>query len=281
MKTKYLVLGMTGVLAVGGLWFGRAAWRANRDLVTLNVREIPLEQVLRKMERQTWEDIRAEGALDARITMRVKNEPLSEVLDRLARQAGARWSTVYAVYESEGGVRALESALRSDGDLEPAGWTRLAPIFPELPPPGPEGKAMTSRNSPPGGRRLTMKLREGNMEMQAGPGGKVEFWAPQELVLESKLKERLGKTEEWAATPEEAERIAGEVEGDWRTYYALRESSMGIVVGRNKPPGPGTRPGPPPQNEHFAHLTPAQRVEQARQRMGIEVQESGPEKGAN
>ena len=280
MKTKMLVVGMTLVLALGGLWVGRAAWRANRDLVSLDVREMPLAQVLQKIERQTWEDVRAEGALDARITLRVENEPLSEVLDRVSRQAGARWSTIFAVYESEGGIRALESALRGDGHLAPAGWTRLAPIFPE---PLESGEAMPPPDSARGGRGPVMMLRRGNMAITAGPGGKVEVWSPKELVLETRLKERMKESGELAPSAEEAERIAGEVDGDWRVYYALRHSTMGMEVGRNgPPPEPGARPEPPPENRRFAELTPAQRVRQARQRMGIEIQqgEVAAEKGA-
>jgi hypothetical protein len=53
MKTKYLLLVMGGLLAAGGLWFGRAAWRAHRQLVTLDVRNVPLADVLRKLEGPT------------------------------------------------------------------------------------------------------------------------------------------------------------------------------------------------------------------------------------
>src|SRR5437899_2018782 len=117
MKTKYLVLGIGALLAAGGLWFGRTAWRAHRQLVTLNVRNAPLTEVLRKIEKETWTKIRAEKGLDARITLHLTDKPLSDVLDRLAEQAGAHWSKVYAVYDSPRALNALDTALRNDGKL--------------------------------------------------------------------------------------------------------------------------------------------------------------------
>lgn len=127
MKTKHLLLVVGTLLAAGALWAGRTAWRVHRQLVTLNVRNAPLAEVLHKIEKQTWKKIRAEKALDARITLRVTNKPLAYVLNRVAEQAGAHWSTVYAVYGSSRALRALEVALRNDGKLEPAGWTKIAP----------------------------------------------------------------------------------------------------------------------------------------------------------
>src|SRR5437870_351631 len=139
MKTKYLLLGAGAVLIAGGLWFGRAAWRVHRQLVTLQVRNAPLAEVLRKIERQTWKKIRAEKSLDARITLNVTDKPLAYVLDLIGEQAGARWTTFHAVYGSSRALRALDAALEGDGNLEPAGWTKLAPVIPASEPPDPDG----------------------------------------------------------------------------------------------------------------------------------------------
>src|SRR5215831_13970680 len=98
MKTKYLLFGLAALLAVGGLWAGRTAWCVRHQLVSLEVRNMPLSEVLRKIERQTWKNIRAQQVLDARITLHVRDKPLPYVLDRIAEQAGAHWSTIYAVY---------------------------------------------------------------------------------------------------------------------------------------------------------------------------------------
>src|SRR5262249_694914 len=108
MKTKYLLLGIGALFAVIGVWAGRIVWRINHQLITLDVRNAPLAEVLRKIERQTWKKIRVEKNFDVCITLHVKNKPLSYVLDRIGEQAGARWSTLYAVYNSSSAVKALD-----------------------------------------------------------------------------------------------------------------------------------------------------------------------------
>src|SRR5439155_16060440 len=113
------------------------AWQMHHQLVSLDVRNMPLPDVLRIVERQTWKKLRAEKNLEARITLRVKNKPLPYVLDRIAEQAGARWSTLYAVYNSPNAVKALDTSLRGASKIRSAGWTKVAPKPPpmdEMPP---------------------------------------------------------------------------------------------------------------------------------------------------
>lgn len=276
MKTKYLLLGIGALVAVGGLWFGRAAWRAHRQLVTWDVRELPLPDVLRKIERQTWTKIRAEKALDeARITLRVTDRALPYVLDRLAEQAGARWSTLYAVYDSTRALQALESALSVDGKLERAGWTRIAPNLPAANPPGSEENSAPPAPSPDpaGGHRQMMFLRQGNAVVLQSADGRVEAWSPEELVMESALKPRLGSEHSRAATAEATAKTARKGNGKWTTYLAFKKSSLG--VGFRVPPGhpePGQAMLGPNPNERFGRLTPEQRVQRARERLGMSRQ---------
>src|SRR5881628_603339 len=114
MKIKQVAFGIAAVLVVASIWVGRIAWCAHHNLVTLHVRNASLADVARKIERQTWEKIRVDHNLDAKITLDVKNMPLAEVLDLVSDQAGARWGRTYAVYDSDGALRRLESALRGD-----------------------------------------------------------------------------------------------------------------------------------------------------------------------
>jgi len=244
MKTRYLLIGTAVLAAAGGLWACRAAWRAHHELVSLDVREAPLAEVLRKVERQTWTKLRAEKALDARITLRVKDEPLSYVLKRIGDQAGARWSRLYAVYSSSRALGALDSALAGDGKIEPAGWARVA-----LKPP-----AMNL----PGQMRMT--------------------WPLPRLLIEASLSERLGGEPEEGATAEAAARLARKVNGRWTTYMALAQMPKGLRFtgggfggGFRGPPPPGFDPSKLAQNnklgpnDRFVRLTPDQRVQRARE----------------
>jgi hypothetical protein len=292
MKTKYVLSGIGILLAASALWVGRMAWRVKYQLVTLNVRNAPLAQVLRKVEWQTWKKIRAEKALDARITLHVKNKPLSYVLDRLAEQAGARWSTVYAVYDSSRAVKALDTALCGDGKIEPAGWTKVAPKppSPDEMPPGGGAPFLGPKGGPNGpgpmggGRRMMMVKRgpNGPVMFSGGVDGQMEMWSPEELVMETPLSTRFKTdSDEPAATAQAAAETARKVKGRWTSFVAFQKSAMGI--GFRPPPaspnGPGgpDRPGFDPMkhnpNDRFARLTPEQRVQHARQR-GAFVQQN-------
>jgi len=297
MKTKYLLLGFATLVIVATLWAGRVVWSINHQLVTLNVRNVPLAEVLRKVEWQTWKKIRAEANLNARITLRVKNKPLSYVLDRLAEQAGARWSTLYAVYVSSRAVHSLDAALRANSKIEPAGWTKVAPKPPppdEMPPGG--GERVVSNNGvtgpgPMGGQRRMMIVKKGPggpVMFSGGGDGQMEMWSAEELVMETSLTNRIGRTDEpdQAATAEAAAEAARKVSGHWTTFLAFRKSTMGVGFrmpsndglggpGGHGGSGPGApdKPGFDPMkhnpNDRFARLTPEQRVERARQRGGF------------
>src|SRR5205085_892907 len=111
MKMKHVLIALAALLGVVGAWGTRLAWRAHKQIVSLNVRNAPLADVLRKIEWQTWKKIHAEKGLDARITLTLKDKPLAYVLDRVAEQAGAQWSTLHAVYDSRRALNKLKSAL--------------------------------------------------------------------------------------------------------------------------------------------------------------------------
>jgi hypothetical protein len=128
MKVK-LFAAVIIILALAGTWLGADAWRAHKKLVTLRVRNAPLAEVIQRIESQVHETIRFDQKLDARITLDVKNRPLAEVLDLVSEQAGARWGKTYAVYSSERSLRGLESVLQGRTELDTAGWTNVAPRF--------------------------------------------------------------------------------------------------------------------------------------------------------
>ncbi len=280
MKTKYFLLATGAILMIGGLWFARAAWRAHRQLVSLNVREAPLADVLHRIERQTWTKIRAEKSLaGARITLHVSSQSLRDVLNRIAEQAGAHWSTLYAIYDSAQALQSLDTTLAGNGKLEPAGWKRIAPDLSVSPETGGDGGGQVfGRNPNPGGspmggpRRMMLarRTKDGPVMVFGGPSGEVETWSPEELVLQSSLTSRLGTASHPAPTARAAAEAAKSVGGKWTTYLAFSKSSMG--VGFRMPPDrpvPGQAFRAPDPNERFASLTPQQRVQRARQRLGI------------
>jgi hypothetical protein len=281
MKTKFVLLGICVALAGGAVWFGRAAWRAHRKLVTLDVYNAPLGDVLRKIEKQAWTKISADQNLKGPITLRVDNQPLTNVLDRIADQAGARWSTVFAAYAAKNKLAPLEAALRKGDKVDSAGWAKLAPksentvTAPDASPAdlvmrGPQNGGM------PGGMKRLMVRRGPSGEMIVSDGNSVEEWSASELVVEASEKSKLAGREFQAANAQEATEVAQAIKGEWTTYYVLRKTKFGglpppVISARRGPRG-GTE-GPPELKppridplEKFAKLTPHQRVERARER---------------
>jgi hypothetical protein len=307
MKTRYVIWGICALLAIGGVWLGRAMWRAHRQLVTLDVYRMPLSDVLRKIERQTWTKVRADENLNALITLRVVDQPLATVLERVAGQAGARLTTVFAAYVSKGSVGALESALRKNGKIESAGWTKVAPVTSKLI--GPDAdEAVDSKagfdsgngeprkkfkepetadtfvagpmmRPPPGegpmGGGVRMMVRSGpnGVTIMDDGNGTIEEWSPAELLVESAVKTRLAKKEIETINDEEAAEAAKAIHGDWTKFYVLRKTKF---AGFHQPPPPGGGPGRRPDFEkarrepleRFANLTPQERVQRARRGRG-------------
>jgi hypothetical protein len=276
MKKKNLLLVACIALAVLGTWTGRSAWRAYRQIVSLDVHNAPLREVLSKIERQTWKKMHSEKALDARITLHVQDKPLAYVLDRICEQAGARWSTLFAVYGSASALRQLTATLQESGKLEPAGWSQVAPKAPADELAGPDSDAPHILQAPGSDGPGPMGYRPGTMMLRRTPNGQVfiqgggkdgtEFWSPEELVMESSLKDRrAGDAPETASVAAAAE-TARKVHGKWTTCFALRKSIMGIGFRSPRSAGGGADPLRRGPNDRFARLTPDQRVQQARQR---------------
>lgn len=165
---------MVVLIVVLGSWFGRAAWRAHKNIVSLRVRNAPVAEVIRQLERQTWEHIQMDKNLTGLVTLEVKNKPLATVLDRIAQQVGARWTTIYAVYDSKPALHKLELALRDNTKLEEAGWKTIAPIMMGFDPGNPgTGSFVTRNGGGGGGGRADLPPDVENMLKQAAADGKL------------------------------------------------------------------------------------------------------------
>ena len=128
MKRYLLISGLLCLLGMG-FWCGRAAWRAHKNLVSLEVRDVPLREVVRQFERQTWETIHLDHRLDGKVTLCLKEVPLADALGQLAAEVGAQAATIHAVHRSPAALHRLEAALAGGQRIGGAGWTNLAPCL--------------------------------------------------------------------------------------------------------------------------------------------------------
>ncbi len=119
--TLILVL-LLGAAGLYGTWI---SLRAHRNLVTLNVRNMDVRQVVKKIEWQTWERILVHQDVEGKVTLNVRRAPLEDVLGILGEQTSSRWSALYPLYSSGKSLAALKKSLR--GEINPVthGWTNL------------------------------------------------------------------------------------------------------------------------------------------------------------
>lgn len=148
------------VAAALTLYGGRLAWRAHRDIVTLNVHQAPLADVVKRLRWQTWEPIYVGKEVEGTVTLRVKNQPLEVVLNILNEQVNGRWTAVYPLYTSRKSLRTARALARGEIEAPAVGWTNWSAR-----PRGPGGF--------PGGRPADASEATGGAPQFAGfrPGG--------------------------------------------------------------------------------------------------------------
>ena len=132
MRNKLAVIVLVALVAAAGVVFARRILNNNHDAVTLQVRNMPLAEVVGKIYAQTGARITLDPKLEAKISLSVKDMPLPKVLELLADQSAGRWSRTFAVYNVKDSLGRLEPALRGDSTLVDAGWTNLAPRFAKI-----------------------------------------------------------------------------------------------------------------------------------------------------
>ena len=124
MKTRIWTFAILAVV-VALVWGIYVAVRAHGNLVTLDVRDLEVRAVVKKIEWQTWERIFVHQNVQGKITLNVRKMPLDEVLNIIDEQISSRWSKIYPLYSTSKSLVALKQSLR--GEIDPAanGWTNL------------------------------------------------------------------------------------------------------------------------------------------------------------
>jgi len=110
------------------LWGSYRVYRAHSNLVTLNVRNMEVRQVVSKIESQTWERILVNKDVAGKVTLNVHNVPLEEVLNIVALQADARWTALYPIYRTGKAAVAFNKVVRGDQSPDGSGWSNLQKI---------------------------------------------------------------------------------------------------------------------------------------------------------
>ena len=123
-KRIYLWSSILAVLAL--FWLGGKAWQAHKNLVTLDVRDADVRDVLKKIEWQTWETIVVHKDVKGKVTLNVVKVPLEEVLGIITDQTSVRITAVYPIYSKGSAYVNLRKLARGDIYRDTAGWTNFS-----------------------------------------------------------------------------------------------------------------------------------------------------------
>ncbi len=124
MKKRIVFWGIVAVLAAGG-YGGYLIFRAQNNLVTLDVRNMEVREVASKIEFQTREKIIVHKDVQGKITLNVKGVAIEEVLNIVAEQTSARWTALYPLYSTSDSLAGFKKVARGDLEVETSGWTNL------------------------------------------------------------------------------------------------------------------------------------------------------------
>jgi hypothetical protein len=223
-------------------------------LVTLNVRNKPLADVLDRIGQQCgarWTTVYAvygfKSALPKLESALFGDKKLDEVGWKLLAPTGlesdGRTGTPLEFRTGSGSPMIISNGMASAASGSGAGPGVVIndgslPSPQDLPP----GAVVSTEDSlikrGPGGVMVQGHQRSGGpvmvtMRKRADGSGAVEqeIWSPVEIVLESRLSPRLGETNTPSPTAEGAAQTARQVKGSWKTYYALKKSSMPMNFG--------------------------------------------------
>lgn len=122
-KRIYIWSSVLAVLAL--FWLGGKALQASRNLVTLDVRDADVRDVLRKIQWQTWETIVVHKKVEGKVTLTVVKVPLEEVLGIITDQTSLRISAVYPIFSKSSSYVNLRKLARGDIFRDTAGWTNF------------------------------------------------------------------------------------------------------------------------------------------------------------
>jgi hypothetical protein len=124
-RTLLILTAVVALLAIAGTTY---ALKLRRNLVTLDVREMEVREVVAKLKRQTGEDIFVSQDVQGKVTMNVKNAPLDGVLELVAGQVSARSSHIFPIYKNSDSLKNLHALVQRPASnyVQATTWTNFA-----------------------------------------------------------------------------------------------------------------------------------------------------------
>ncbi|MDB6036851.1 MAG: hypothetical protein JWM99_692 [Verrucomicrobiales bacterium] len=225
----WLVLGLVlaGIATCGG-W---AAIRVHSKLVTLDVRNMEVRKVVKKVEWQTWETILVQSNVQGNVTINVRKAPLDKVLAIIGEQTSSRSSVVYPLYSNRKSLATLEKVLR--GEANPAsGWTNAQSSSFRGGPMSGGGGGFPGGSDVSSNQLVSLVIREKDIAFTALAFNR---FAHARIVAEDGIWRTVNLTLTKATISEAVSLLAKNVNRNWTTLYTLRNE--GGPSGRGGPGG--------------------------------------------
>ena len=201
---------LVAVLLATGV-FGYYAYRASKNLVTVDVRNMEVKDLVKILERQTWEKIYLQGDIDGKVTLNVSDMPLANVLEIVADQTPTRFSAIYALYSSGKTLDYLKKALAGDDVQPPNAWTNMH-----------RGRSMISDFMAMAQEQndlITVKLDHKDLETAART---LSRYTRGQIVPENGSFTIVNLELAQATVPEAVDALAKQAHKDWAELYVLR-----------------------------------------------------------
>lgn len=232
-RRVFIYLGM-GIFAAILLMGIRYIVRAHNNLVTLNVRNADLREVLKDIEWQTWEVIYVHKDISGKITLKVTDMPLEEVMDKIAEQTASRFNVLYPVYKEGKSIVNLKKLIRGEIAAQESGWTN----FYSRPVRFPGAMFVSSREG--------HNLREMNISI---PGKDVDLAAlalsryePARVVIEDGITGKVSILIINSPFEKAVDNLASQIGLKWTKLYVL-QPAMGMGRGFARFGQPQNNPG--------------------------------------
>ena len=249
MKSRKTVWAAVLITSVAGAYLGWMAYCAHRNLVTLDVRNMDVRQVVKKIERQTWESVSVDKGVEGKVTLNVRRRPLEAVLRMIGEQTFSRSLVIYPLYSNDKSLSVLQQALRGEVDPATHGWTNFQTRMPGgMFGPGGPGGFMMGPGGAPFGRGMAGVSANQSVSLNI-VGKDVAFttfafnrFAQARVVAEDGTDGSVNLTLKKSTIHNAVAQFAKSVRRKWTTLYALQ----GFDFGRSAEfaGGPGERRGP-------------------------------------
>ena len=225
------------VFAAAALWFGYAAWQAHYKLVTLDVRNADVRDVIKKIERQTWENIAVQKEVTGKITLKVRRQPLDAVLNIIADQTSARWVAVYPLYSNGRSLDKIKSVAAGDLAAKENGWSAW------LTRPFGRGMGMFGGALREDNKLISLQLDKKDVETASLA---LDRFGKSRVVAEDGTKGVINLKLSQATMPEAVAAVAKQADRKWTSFYVLQsDGGFGGRPPRNRTNEVADTNGPP------------------------------------